>query len=56
VLEEKDRCTKELGGQTQTLFVNNTKAMSGLADALKYRPCIVGDSHANLMKAKEVHP
>jgi hypothetical protein len=56
LLEEKDRYAKDLAGQTQTLLLNNTKAMIGLTEALKDRPCLVGDSRANLMKGKEVQP
>jgi uncharacterized membrane protein YccC len=56
VLEENDRYARDLAGQTQTLLLNNTKAMIGLTEALKDRPCLVGDSRANLMKGKEVQP
>lgn len=56
VLEDKDRYAKELASQTQTLLINNTKAMIGLTEALKDRPCLFGDSRANLMKGKEVQP
>ena len=56
VLEDKDRYAKELASQTQTLLLNNTKAMIGLTEALKDRPCLVDDSRANLMKMKEVQP
>ena len=56
VLDGKDRYARELAGQTQTLLVNNTTAMLKLTEALKDRPCLIGDSRADLMRGKDIQP
>ncbi len=56
IIAAKDQYAQELAARSQQIVVNNTQALIELTSALKDRPCLRGDSRANLMKGKEAQP